>query len=68
MHAILNVSLVVACFATCGMCARKRHDIMSFRGMSSTPFHNFLFCHFAELMLLWQLVDLVCGGVMLAGL
>jgi len=36
--------------------------------MSSTPFHDFLFCHFAGLMLLWQLVDLDCGGVMLTGL
>jgi hypothetical protein len=36
--------------------------------MSSTSFHNFLFCpFFAVLMLLWQLVDLDCSGVMLAG-
>ena len=40
----------------------------AFRIMSSTRFHNFLFCPFAVLMLLWLLVELECGGVMLAGL
>jgi hypothetical protein len=40
----------------------------AFRGMSSTPFHNFLFCRFAVLMLLWLLIEQECSGVMLAGL
>ena len=42
--------------------------IWAFGGMSSTPFHNFLFYCFAELMLLWQLIKLDCDVGMLAGL